>query len=229
MPSFEETLTCPICMDLFDDPRLLPCSHTFCCKCIHSIAHNRSFVTCPLCRYRFVVGQILPVNRIVLSLVEQFRQEQLEENRSMNINAKCYDCKSYQKLELCCHCDILLCNKCHNRHGMDWKARDYRTNNLLLSKVTWLKFQVNFKLRHEKTSILNERLHDIEYKLRNYRHPCNRQQYHETKRQIETITNDLRHIDMQLKEKVVQNINIQSPICITPLSASSSGYGSDMN
>ncbi|CAF4709125.1 unnamed protein product [Rotaria socialis] len=77
--------------------------------------------------------------------------------------------------------------------------------------------------------MLNERLYDIEYKLRNYRHPCNRQQYHETKRQIETITNDLRHIDMQLKEKVVQNINIQSPICITPLSPSSSGYGSDMN
>ncbi|CAF3123484.1 unnamed protein product [Rotaria sp. Silwood2] len=228
MPSFEETLTCPICMDLFDDPRLLPCSHTFCCKCLHSIINNRSFVICPLCRYHFI-GQILPVNRIVLSLVEQFRQEKFNENRSINIHAKCYDCKSYQKLELCCHCDILLCNKCHSRHEIDWKNRDYRTNNLLLSKVTWLKFQVNFKLRHEKTSIINERLYEIEYKLKNYRHPCNRQQYHENKHQIEIITDDLRRIDMQLKEKNISNVNVTSSTCNTPLSAASSGYGSDMN
>jgi hypothetical protein len=139
MPSFEETLTCPICMDLFDDPRLLPCSHTFCCKCLRSTINNRSFVICPLCRSHFI-GQILPVNRIVLSLVEQVRQEKFDEHRSININAKCYDCKSYQKLDLCCHCDTLLCNKCYNRHEIDWKNRDYRTNNLLLSKGKFLFF-----------------------------------------------------------------------------------------
>lgn len=133
MPSIEESLTCPICLDLFDDPRLLPCSHTFCCKCLHPTINNRSFAKCPLCRYH-CIGQILPVNRIVRSLVEQFRQENSHEQRSIHIHAKCYDCKSYRKLELCCHCDALLCNECHNKHEMDWKHRDYRTNNLLLSK-----------------------------------------------------------------------------------------------
>ncbi|CAF1196916.1 unnamed protein product [Rotaria sordida] len=229
MPSFEETLTCPICMDLFDDPRLLPCSHTFCYKCLYSIINNNhSFVICPICRSHFI-GQILPINRIVLSLVEQIRQEKFNENCSININAKCYDCKSYQKLELCHHCDILLCNKCYNRHEIDWKNRNYRINNLLLSKVIWLKFQVNFKQHHEKISIFNERLHEIEYKLKNYRHPCNRQQYHENKHQIETITDDLHRIDMQLKEKIIENISVESSTCNTPLSAASSGYGSDRN
>jgi hypothetical protein len=89
--------------------------------------------------------------------------------------------------------------------------------------VTWLKFQVNYKQHHEKLSILNERLHEIEYKLKNHRHPCNRQQYHDNKHQIKTIADDLRHIDMQLQEKN------ESSNCITPLSAGSSGYGSDMN
>lgn len=133
MPSVEETLTCPVCMELFDDPRLLPCSHTFCRKCLHSIVNSHSLITCPLCRYRFI-GQILPVNRIVSSLVEQLRQEKFDSNRMIHINAKCYDCKSYQKLQICCHCDILLCNKCYSRHEIDWKTRDYRINNLLLSK-----------------------------------------------------------------------------------------------
>ncbi len=133
MPSLEESLTCPICLDLFDDPRLLPCSHTFCCKCLRSTISNPSFVKCPLCRHLFF-GQILPINRIVLSLVEQVRKEKFEDNRLGTINAKCYDCKSYQKLDLCCHCDTLLCSKCYKRHEIDWKNRDYRTNNLLLSK-----------------------------------------------------------------------------------------------
>ena len=100
--------------------------------------------------------------------------------------------------------------------------------NLFFS-VTWLKLQVNFKLRHEKTSVLNERLHDIEYKLKNYRHPCNRQQYHEMKHQMKTIADDLRHIDTQLQGKMTQPVNVESPVCMTPLSAGSSGYGSDMN
>jgi hypothetical protein len=92
-----------------------------------------------------------------------------------------------------------------------------------------LKFQVNFKQRHEKPSILNDRLHEIEHKLKNHHHPCNRQQYHENKHQMKTIADDLCHIDMQLQEKFIQHVNIELPICITPLSAGSSGYSSDMN
>ena len=133
MPLLEETLTCPVCLDLFDDPRLLPCSHTFCCKCLHSTINNPSLISCPLCRTHFL-GDILPINRIVLTLVEQVREKKIDENRFNNIQAKCYDCKSYHKLQICYHCDTLLCQKCHHRHDIDWKNRDYRTNNLLLSK-----------------------------------------------------------------------------------------------
>ncbi|CAF0981112.1 unnamed protein product [Adineta ricciae] len=228
MPSFEETLTCPVCLDLFDDPRLLPCSHTFCCKCLRSTINSHSFVTCPLCRSRFF-GQILPVNRIVSTLVEQIRQDKSDANRSFHISAKCYDCKSYQKLDVCYHCDTLLCNKCHHKHEIDWKNRDYRTNNLLLSKVTWLKFQINFKLRHENHCHLNEKLTELECQIKSHRHPLNRQQYQENKHRSKAIVDELHHIDKQLQERILQHVTVQSPICITPLSAASSGYSSDMN
>jgi hypothetical protein len=71
--------------------------------------------------------------------------------------------------------------------------------------VTWLKFQVNFKLRHDKPTILNEKLHEIECKLKNHRHPSNRQQYHENKQQIKIIAEDLRQMDMQLQGKIIQH------------------------
>ena len=90
--------------------------------------------------------------------------------------------------------------------------------------VTWLKFQMNFKHRQEKSSHLLEKLHSIEYKLRNHRHPLTRQQYHDHKHQMKMIADDLHHLDKQ-----IQHVNIPSTICLTPLSAGSSGYGSDMN
>ena len=140
MPSLEETLTCPICLDLFDDPRILPCSHTFCGKCLHATGRHSAMITCPLCRYHFI-KQALPINRIVLSLVEQHRQEKT----LTNITAKCYDCKSYSQLDLCGHCDTLLCQRCHHRHDFEWKNRDVRTKNLLLSKGSCLRAE-HFRL-----------------------------------------------------------------------------------
>ena len=218
MPSLEDSLTCSICLELFDDPRLLPCSHTFCHKCLRA---SRSILTCALCRSHFIEPS-LPINRIVLTLVEQHREEQCSaEHRSMNILAKCYDCKSYQKLHLCGHCDTLLCTKCHHRHDIDWKNRDYRTKNLLLSKgadpidarahrhfsplVHWLKFQVTFKLRHEKAHASQEKLHDIECQLRSYRQPSNRQQHHDHKHQMKVITEQLHQLDLQLQERILQH------------------------
>ncbi|XP_053405666.1 uncharacterized protein LOC123566630 isoform X2 [Mercenaria mercenaria] len=45
----ERQIECPICMDRFDTPRLLPCQHTFCEACLNRIM-NGSTVRCPECR-----------------------------------------------------------------------------------------------------------------------------------------------------------------------------------
>lgn len=65
------------------------------------------------------------------------------------------------------------------------------------------------------------KLQDIELKLVNHHHPMTRQQYHETKLFWKSIAEDLRQMD--------RTIHFPSPTCLTPLSATSSGYGSDMN
>ncbi|ESN90696.1 hypothetical protein HELRODRAFT_70746 [Helobdella robusta] len=33
----EEDLTCPVCLDLFKEPRILPCSHSLCRKCLKDL------------------------------------------------------------------------------------------------------------------------------------------------------------------------------------------------
>ena len=44
-------LKCSICMELFSDPRLLPCLHTHCLKCLQSlVSDQKSDFGCPQCR-----------------------------------------------------------------------------------------------------------------------------------------------------------------------------------
>lgn len=44
----ENAITCPICLKHFDEPRMLPCKHTFCLQCIQQmISQNNGVWECP--------------------------------------------------------------------------------------------------------------------------------------------------------------------------------------
>ncbi|XP_019643408.1 PREDICTED: tripartite motif-containing protein 3-like [Branchiostoma belcheri] len=43
-------ITCSICLNTYNDPKSLPCHHTFCKDCLNDCVGNRSRIACPLCR-----------------------------------------------------------------------------------------------------------------------------------------------------------------------------------
>lgn len=45
----EEELTCPVCYRIYEDPLLLPCSHTLCRLCLQQCG-SRQIHRCPVCR-----------------------------------------------------------------------------------------------------------------------------------------------------------------------------------
>ncbi|XP_053328444.1 probable E3 ubiquitin-protein ligase MID2 [Spea bombifrons] len=61
METLESELTCPICLELFEDPLLLPCAHSLCFSCAHRILVSGCATSeivepvtafqCPTCRY----------------------------------------------------------------------------------------------------------------------------------------------------------------------------------
>lgn len=49
--TYQEDLQCPICLEDFFEPKLLPCLHSLCAACIEELASSSSrSISCPLCR-----------------------------------------------------------------------------------------------------------------------------------------------------------------------------------
>lgn len=71
---FEDYLQCPVCRDVFRDPVLLMCSHSFCRLCLEQFWQHAESPTCPLCRTNSSVNH-LPCNLALKNLCEAFIQE----------------------------------------------------------------------------------------------------------------------------------------------------------
>ncbi|KAL7878574.1 hypothetical protein AOLI_G00095480 [Acnodon oligacanthus] len=71
---FEENLCCPVCRDVFMDPVLLMCSHSFCRACLEQYWKHTDLQTCPLCRSSCSVENP-PCNLALKNLCEAFMQE----------------------------------------------------------------------------------------------------------------------------------------------------------
>ncbi|XP_034534857.1 E3 ubiquitin-protein ligase TRIM39-like [Notolabrus celidotus] len=70
----EEDLNCPVCQDIFKDPVILSCSHSFCKDCLQRWWKEKEDKECPLCKKR-QSKNILPPNFALKNLCESFLLE----------------------------------------------------------------------------------------------------------------------------------------------------------
>ncbi|XP_038570719.1 nuclear factor 7, brain-like [Micropterus salmoides] len=70
----EEDLCCPVCQDIFKDPVILSCCHSFCKGCLQSWWTERGSQDCPVCKKR-CSNDWLPPNQALKNLCESFLQE----------------------------------------------------------------------------------------------------------------------------------------------------------
>ncbi|MBN3303501.1 TRI13 protein, partial [Amia calva] len=115
MELLEEDLTCPICCCLFEDPRVLPCSHSFCKKCLEGILEGsrspawRPPFKCPTCRKETSHNGInsLQSNYALRGIVEKYNA--IKHTPRMAL------CRTHsgQPLNIFCSTDLkLICGFC---------------------------------------------------------------------------------------------------------------------
>ncbi|XP_051284523.1 nuclear factor 7, ovary-like [Dicentrarchus labrax] len=124
---------CPICHDIFKDPVLLSCSHSFCKDCLQSWWAEKTIHECPVCKRRSSRSDP-PSNLALKNLCEAFLQElSLEEKAAARSEALCS--LHSEKLKLFCldHqqpvCVVCRDSRTHTNHRfrpLDEAAQDYK-------------------------------------------------------------------------------------------------------
>nr|XP_032831158.1 tripartite motif-containing protein 59-like [Petromyzon marinus] len=134
MNFLEEELTCPVCYSLFEDPRVLPCSHTFCRGCLEDILQGslhlspwrplRTPFKCPSCRHVCELPLTgftsLPVNFSLRNIVDKYRTSTERDGAA----PPCPEHASEPLNVLCVDCCTLACGRCltlgsHRGHRID--------------------------------------------------------------------------------------------------------------
>ena len=122
----EQQLTCPVCLDIYTDPKILPCHHSFCQECLEELPQEREargdtyYLSCPTCRQRTEVPRegvgAFPVAFHLNNLKEIM--ESLEKKAS---NPQQVTCNDHDKpLDMfCVTCKTIICLHCtyHTHEG----------------------------------------------------------------------------------------------------------------
>ncbi|XP_011663644.2 uncharacterized protein LOC105438031 [Strongylocentrotus purpuratus] len=124
-PSSSENLTCPLCLDIFDEAAILTsCGHTFCRKCLknYDLSHqDLDHMICPLCRKitKLFANRVddLLTNVTVNGLVDNHHAKCGGMNAVLEMRPKCTACKFHQDaVSFCRTCNNYMCNNCDYSH-----------------------------------------------------------------------------------------------------------------
>eukprot|EP00057_Strongylocentrotus_purpuratus_P001948 XP_003723538.1 PREDICTED: E3 ubiquitin-protein ligase Midline-1-like [Strongylocentrotus purpuratus] len=124
-PSSSENLTCPLCLDIFDEATILnSCGHTFCRKCLknYDLSHqDLDHMICPLCRKitKLSANRVddFLTNVTVNGLVDNYHAECGGMNAVLEMRPKCTACMVQQDaVSFCCTCNNYMCDKCLDCH-----------------------------------------------------------------------------------------------------------------
>ncbi|KAM4569944.1 E3 ubiquitin-protein ligase TRIM39-like [Odontesthes bonariensis] len=143
----ERDISCPICHDIFKDPVLLSCSHSFCKCCLQSWWAKKQTKECVVCKRRSSRGEP-PSNLVLKNLCEVFLRERGQTDSeslcSLHIEKLKLFCLNHQQPV----CVVCRDSEKHTDHGfrpVDEAAKDHRRKlRELLGPL-----QVRLKLLHQ--------------------------------------------------------------------------------
>lgn len=124
----KEELSCPICLEVYQDPVMLPCQHNFCRECLSIIVqqHHTEIFLCPSCRCKTPLTEKqvtnLPKNFALANIISKLQvleDEGSESRTGHQPEKKTEICLTHKRnLSVYCNaCDAVLCTKCLSNHS----------------------------------------------------------------------------------------------------------------
>ncbi|KAJ8246510.1 hypothetical protein COCON_G00235010, partial [Conger conger] len=116
----EEELSCPVCTEIFRDPVVLRCSHSFCKACLQQCWDQKGSRECPVCRRRASMDYP-PISLSLRNACEAFLKERSQRAKA---GSEVFCSLHSEKLKLFCLVDqIPVCVICqtsrkHENHKM---------------------------------------------------------------------------------------------------------------
>nr|XP_046213411.1 nuclear factor 7, brain-like [Oncorhynchus gorbuscha] len=127
----EEDFSCTVCLDIFKDPVMLSCSHSFCQACLKECWKDKESRECPLCRRRSSKDQP-PINLSLKNLCEALRERRqtdpttgskvLCSQHSEKLSLFCLE----DKEPICLVCQVSRKHKDHDCIPVDEAVQDHK-------------------------------------------------------------------------------------------------------
>ena len=165
----QQQLTCPICLDRYKQPKLLPCQHTFCLNpCLYNLVDwsSRS-IKCPECRAVSHLPahglETLPNNITIMRFLE-LTSNGAEYRVNPVPSDKCCEClKKVGDLKRCLDCERHFCVNCHPAHLVQLK-NDSRQSITSLRKIL-PKLSQRIGSFEQKKTIINQNYDAIRFEI----------------------------------------------------------------
>ncbi|KAK2181352.1 hypothetical protein NP493_403g08005 [Ridgeia piscesae] len=133
---FSEQLSCPLCLNRFDDPKVLPCLHTFCRRCLEEqLRRDRTKrLLCPTCKQEAPLSDsgvdCLPSNFFITNILDvvAIHDEEYENGGSETEGSErlCSSCDDGSKAtSRCKDCNEYLCDNCVRAHQRVRLTKDH--------------------------------------------------------------------------------------------------------
>ena len=112
---------CPVCHELFTDPKLLPCGHLLCRHCLISWLQSKAKAYCPICRCVIVDPEERTGGKSLEDIADGFPADLamaalVESQQLLSKDHPCQSCVTETATSLCLNCNDLLCSNCAACH-----------------------------------------------------------------------------------------------------------------
>ena len=132
----EEQLTCAICLDLYTNPKTLPCLHSFCQQCLEGLPldpqGDNYFISCPTCRHRTQLPQPTGATDFPAAFhINNFKEVyNLMTKVSGHQQVTCDNCTTTNATCYCKECVKFLCPKCIDVHKNWAPIADHKISSI---------------------------------------------------------------------------------------------------